>query len=263
MRIMRFTFIAVIVGAITLTSVAQNLNTSTDKASSSIVGTWQLVGADKQEVDLTLFWRFYPDGTWAEWPAGAGGHTDSSSTGVQRARYLFLGTYLVLRPGVDRPTKSTLGTEESLPVEISGDTLTVVKTDKFGGLHHVSYRRLTPDLEPTNGIMPHGQSRHATDYVLDLMVQGRLPGYSNPNGDASGILLDQERLKSDSKYETYPVTETCRVTVNGDPTVYHYTLFRASKTSNWQLQRAWQIDSQGHILHEFGVQTNSSGLLIR
>jgi len=55
---------------------ANTFNTS--GTSSSIIGTWQWVRIDQQEIKEPFFMRFYPDGRAVSWPAP----TDWGTTGA-------------------------------------------------------------------------------------------------------------------------------------------------------------------------------------
>ena len=142
-------------GTVTLTSVAQSLSNSINKTSSSIVGTWHLVRFDNQEWDSPTLWKFYTNGTWAEWPAGSTGTFVTNN--VQYGSYHFDGRYYLSQTG--SPTNPTV---EIPRIEINGDAMTLVASVNRAGYEvgqvvQVTYHRLATDLEP-GSMMPEEHS---------------------------------------------------------------------------------------------------------
>jgi hypothetical protein len=90
----------------------------------------------------------------------------------------------------------------------------------------------------------------AGDYVLQLHQQGRLPGDSK---DAHGKITCY-LLPSDLQEVTYPLSRTFRVVKTGGTSTNNYTVVRLAKDSSWQLQRAWQTDSEGRVIQEWPVK---------
>ena len=158
-------------GTVTLTGVAQSVSNSINKTSSSIVGTWHLVRFDNQEEKSPTLWRFYTNGTSAEWPSGATGTFITNN--VEYGRYHFDGKYyrpwaelpagatgtLItndVRYGIDysRRTGSSTNAAVKIPrIEINGDTMILVASVnragyEVGQLVQVTYHRLATDLEP-------------------------------------------------------------------------------------------------------------------
>ena len=88
----------------------------------------------------------------------------------------------------------------------------------------------------------------AGDYVLQLHQQGRLPGDSK---DAHGKITCY-LTPSDLQEVTYPLSRTFRVVETG--ATNNYTVVRLTKDSSWQLQRAWQTDSEGRVIQEWPVK---------
>ena len=87
----------------------------------------------------------------------------------------------------------------------------------------------------------------AGDYVLLLHQQGRLPGDSKDSHGKITCYL----LPSDLQEVTYPLSRTFRVVETGSTSTNNYTVVRAAKDSSWQLQRAWQTDSEGQVVQEW------------
>jgi hypothetical protein len=92
------------------------------------------------------------------------------------------------------------------------------------------------------------EAKSAGDYVLQLHQQGRLPGDSK---DAHGKITCY-LTPSDLQKVTYPLSRTFRVVENG--ATNNYTVVRFAKDSSWQLQRAWQADSEGHVIQEWPIK---------
>ena len=88
----------------------------------------------------------------------------------------------------------------------------------------------------------------AGDYVLQLHQQGRLPGDTK---DAHGKITCY-LTPSDLQEVSYPLSRTFRVVETG--ATNNYTVVRLAKDSSWQLQRAWQTDSEGHVIQEWPVK---------
>ena len=83
------------------------------------------------------------------------------------------------------------------------------------------------------------------EYLTQLRQEGRLPGVgANEHGhaDISG------RLNS------YPYSLNMQLTKEGETSVNHYAITKAGKNSSWQLERAWQTDSGGHIIQEWKIK---------
>ena len=82
----------------------------------------------------------------------------------------------------------------------------------------------------------------AMKFLNDLKEKGRRPGWT----------------KNDEG-EIRPFPEACSNSLtfnarkNGDSSIYHYTVARASKDGPWKLQRAWQTDTNEHLVKEYPV----------
>jgi hypothetical protein len=103
------------------------------------------------------------------------------------------------------------------------------------------------------GCAPHVAKTEAVsagDYVLQLHQQGRLPGDSKDSHGKITCYL----LPSDLQRVTYPLSRTFRVVETGSTSTNNYTVVRLAKDSSWQLQRAWQTDSEGHVIQEWPVK---------
>jgi len=92
------------------------------------------------------------------------------------------------------------------------------------------------------------EAKSAGDYVLQLHQQGRLPGDTK---DAHGKITCY-LTPSDLQEVSYPLSRTFRVVETG--ATNNYTVVRLAKDSSWQLQRAWQTDSEGHVIQEWPVK---------
>jgi hypothetical protein len=80
----------------------------------------------------------------------------------------------------------------------------------------------------------------AAEFFKTLKEKGQLPGWSE--NDKGTIYL-----------EPYPNFEAFDGRKNGDSSTYHYDVDRASKDSPWKLQRAWQTDTNEHLVKEYPV----------
>jgi hypothetical protein len=79
------------------------------------------------------------------------------------------------------------------------------------------------------------------DFLLQLHQQSRLPGDSiDVHGRITCILLS-----SDLQQVSYPLSRTYQVIPTGGTYTNNYMIVRLTKDTAWQLQRAWQTDSQG------------------
>ena len=88
------------------------------------------------------------------------------------------------------------------------------------------------------------------DFLLQLHQQGRLPGDSKDDHGKITCYL----LPSDLQEVTYPLSRTFRMVETGSTSTNNYTVVRLTKDSSWQLQRAWQTDSEGHVIQEWPIK---------
>ncbi|WP_150107513.1 hypothetical protein [Pedosphaera parvula] len=89
---------------------------------------------------------------------------------------------------------------------------------------------------------PFIQNMEAADrFLIDLKENNQLPGWSK---------TDHGQMINPRAYSN-PVTFTSKK--NGDSSVYHYTVIRASKDSSWKLQKAWRTDQNDKVIEELPV----------
>ena len=89
----------------------------------------------------------------------------------------------------------------------------------------------------------------AGEFLMGLRKQGRLPGLTkDDHGNISGEVPD------DLNTVRYPFLRSFRITKRGDDSTYHYTVERESRTSTWQLRKAWRTGSAGTVLQEYPLQ---------
>jgi len=119
------------------------------------------------------------------------------------------------------------------------------------GLRFLARHRVTLDFPHHTLYLQRTSTRPLADenaavvlaWLLDLKKTGRLPGWSKDgHGRANGV---QFRFGSNSA--------TVEARKNGDPSVYHYTVTRATATGPWKLQKAWRTDQAGHTLEKYPV----------
>src|SRR5205807_625400 len=92
------------------------------------------------------------------------------------------------------------------------------------------------------GPLPVPPSDTAVSFLKSLKEGGGLPGWSkNDDGQVlSGLFGDD-----------YPASGTLDIQKAGDSSVYHYTLFRATKESPWELKKAWRTNKKGHTIETY------------
>ena len=87
--------------------------------------------------------------------------------------------------------------------------------------------------------------KSALKYLKGLKKRGQLPGWSK-NEDVTTAMFH------------FYVQSPDLVTLDdfmkqGDPSIYHYTVARASQASPWKLQKAWRTDRNNRTVEEFPV----------
>ena len=87
-------------------------------------------------------------------------------------------------------------------------------------------------------------SESAINILNRLKEKGRMPSWSKP---------DEAATKTVTFLFHYPGSLTLDLLKKGDSFTYHYEFTRASKTSPWKLQKAWQTDKNKHLVKEFPV----------
>jgi len=91
------------------------------------------------------------------------------------------------------------------------------------------------------------EAMSAGDFLLRLREQGQLPGVSK---DAHGVIRFDFAFPL-PKEIAYPFSQTFQITLKGQSFTNHYTVQRETKESAWQLQRAWQTDSEERTVKEW------------
>ena len=77
-------------------------------------------------------------------------------------------------------------------------------------------------------------------YLVGL--KDRLPGYKKgEHGQFSTILKPKDFDQS------FPATRSFATTKVGETSIYHYTIYRASQESSWQIQRAWKTTPDSKV----------------
>ena len=89
------------------------------------------------------------------------------------------------------------------------------------------------------------QTVEAHDFLLRLHDQRQLPGDSkNTEAAVASVGVTSQDI-------TYPLFRTFHVSLSGETFTNNYVVTRTSKSSSWQLVRAWRTDSAGHTLEEW------------
>jgi hypothetical protein len=80
-----------------------------------------------------------------------------------------------------------------------------------------------------------------------LKEKGQLPGWSkNDHGSLNA------NFNADATI-AYPESRVFEVQKNGDSSLYHYQLTRASKDSPWKLEKAWRTDPKGRVIKNYPI----------
>ena len=87
----------------------------------------------------------------------------------------------------------------------------------------------------------------AGDFLLSLRKQDQLPGVSK---DAHGEIRFEFAFPL-PKEVAYPFSQTFQIFLKDQSFANHYTVQRETEDSAWQLQRAWQTDSEGRTVKEW------------
>jgi len=90
----------------------------------------------------------------------------------------------------------------------------------------------------------------AGNFLRELQMQNLLPGISNTDhGKVNSMDVDF------TKPEYYPISRTFFILKEGDKSgsTYCYTVTRKDKMYEWQLTKAWRIDSKSNILQQWPV----------
>jgi Peptidase of plants and bacteria len=93
-------------------------------------------------------------------------------------------------------------------------------------------------------------TREAGEFMINQQRNGELPGFLKTDPIQFG-------MPDGANSDEYPIRRTFHCSKNGDSSLYNYTIFRSSKTSAWELKKAWRT-GKGHLLEEFHVIQNQS-----
>jgi hypothetical protein len=86
------------------------------------------------------------------------------------------------------------------------------------------------------------EEKSAAKFLKSLELQGKLPGWATNDSIAARRV---------TVHYIDPYTVIFDIPKNDGPFICHYTLSRASDTSPWQLQKAWQTGIKGEIFKEY------------
>jgi hypothetical protein len=87
----------------------------------------------------------------------------------------------------------------------------------------------------------------AEKFLYALKEKGQLPGWSkNDHGSLNA------NFNADATI-AYPESRVFEVQKNGDSSLYHYQLTRASKDSPWKLEKAWRTDPKGRVIKNYPI----------
>jgi hypothetical protein len=90
------------------------------------------------------------------------------------------------------------------------------------------------------GPLVDGNTESAAEFLKTVKEKGQLPGWSK--NDEGTIYL-----------EPYPNYEAFDGRKNGDSSIYHYQVSKASNNSSWKLQKAWRTDQDNKTFEEYSV----------
>jgi hypothetical protein len=89
------------------------------------------------------------------------------------------------------------------------------------------------------------EAKSAAVFLKSLKKKGHLPGWAK----------DDETVAEKAKYIPRSTVSGCFVVQkkNGDSSVYHFQVSRASENQPWKLQKAWRTDQNDKTIEEFPV----------
>ena len=88
----------------------------------------------------------------------------------------------------------------------------------------------------------------ADEFLFNLKKRGDLPGWlKDEHGDVNFFNLGENASTN------YPISRSFIATKQHDVSEYHYVVTKASKDSDWKLQRAWRTDGNEHVIEEYPV----------
>jgi len=94
------------------------------------------------------------------------------------------------------------------------------------------------------------EAKSGGDFLFRLHQKGQLPGDAKDEHGKLTCYLSPTDLEE----VIYPLSRTYQVVKTGDSSTNNYTIIRLTKSSPWQLQRAWRTDSQGRVTEEWAVK---------
>jgi len=84
--------------------------------------------------------------------------------------------------------------------------------------------------------------------------EGSLPGVSKEDhGDLTLDPLDSI-ISNKVVIITYPATRVFHLEKSGETSTNYYTLVKESRNAKWELQKAWETDSNGQIIREWPIK---------
>jgi len=90
-------------------------------------------------------------------------------------------------------------------------------------------------------------ARSALEFLLELNKKNQVPGSSK---DDSGRTTD---FHFDHDISPYLDSVTWDILKKDDPSLYHYTVIRASKHGPWKLQKGWRTDAADRVVQEYPI----------
>ena len=95
---------------------------------------------------------------------------------------------------------------------------------------------------------PGGESTLEAQAFIDrLAATHQLPGFRK--GENATVLAPATAEASTN--DSYPVSREFDTSRSGQQFVYNYLVIRASKHSDWKLQRIWRTDRDGNVIEEY------------
>ena len=81
-------------------------------------------------------------------------------------------------------------------------------------------------------------------FLKELKARGQLPGWAK---DDPGVVRG-------SKLDTPFDGGTVDTQKTGEPSIYHFTVKRATVGTQWKLERAWRTDQSDHVVEEYKIK---------
>jgi hypothetical protein len=86
----------------------------------------------------------------------------------------------------------------------------------------------------------------AVTFLRNMKGNGSLPGWSK---DEVGVIHSYSKVCGNAG----SVSETFDIRKDGNSSIYHYTVLRASEAGPWKLEKAWRTDHNNHTVEEYPV----------